>query len=114
LAVEKLITSKLYEPDSGTRIFTIDQTIGMAISGMIADGRCIVDIARQEASNYRQQFNRGIPLKILNDRLSSYFHAYTLYSAVRPFGVSVVLASWTKENGPEMYMIDPSGVTCVS
>jgi 20S proteasome subunit alpha 7 len=80
---------------------------------MIADGRCIVDIARQEASNYRQQFNKGIPLKILNDRLSSYFHAYTLYSAVRPFGVSVVLASWSKENGPEMYMIDPSGVTCV-
>ncbi|XP_055643182.1 proteasome subunit alpha type-3 [Toxorhynchites rutilus septentrionalis] len=112
LAVEKLITSKLYEPDSGTRIFTIDMSIGMAISGMIADGRAIVDIARQEAANYRQQNNRPIPLKQLNDRLSSYFHAYTLYSAVRPFGVSVVLATWTEDNGPEMYMIDPSGVSC--
>lgn len=29
LAVEKLITSKLYEPDCGTRIFTIDTSIGM-------------------------------------------------------------------------------------
>lgn len=114
LAVEKLITSKLYEPESGTRIFTIDSSIGMAISGMIADGRAIVDIARQEAANYRQQYDRPIPLKQLNDRLSSYFHAYTLYSAVRPFGVSVILASWTEETGPEMYMIDPSGVSCVS
>lgn len=112
LAVEKLITSKLYEAESGTRIFTIDTSIGMAISGMIADGRAVVDIARQEASNYRQQYDRPIPLKQLNDRLSSYFHAYTLYSAVRPFGVSVILASWTEETGPEMYMIDPSGVAC--
>lgn len=114
LAVEKLITSKLYEPESGTRIFTIDTSIGMAISGMIADGRAIVDLARQEAANYRQQYDRPIPLRQLNDRLSSYFHAYTLYSAVRPFGVSVILASWTEETGPEMYMIDPSGVACVS
>uniref|UniRef100_U5EZB3 Proteasome subunit alpha type n=1 Tax=Corethrella appendiculata TaxID=1370023 RepID=U5EZB3_9DIPT len=112
LAVEKLISSKLYEPESGTRIFTIDKSIGMAISGMIADGRCIVDIARQEAQNYRQQYNQEIPLKWLNDRLSSYFHAYTLYSAVRPFGVSVILSSWSEKNGPEMYMIDPSGVSC--
>ncbi|XP_058060234.1 proteasome subunit alpha type-3 [Anopheles bellator] len=112
LAVEKLISSKLYEPDCGSRIFTIDTSIGMAISGMIADGRAVVDIARQEASNYRQQNNRAIPLKQLIDRLSSYFHAYTLYSAVRPFGVSVILASWSEEKGPEMYMIDPSGVSC--
>lgn len=73
-----------------------------------------MDIARQEASSYRQQNNRAIPLKQLIDRLASYFHAYTLYSAVRPFGVSVILASWSEENGPEMYMIDPSGVSCVS
>lgn len=29
LAVEKLITSKLYEPESGARIFTIDKSIGL-------------------------------------------------------------------------------------
>lgn len=110
LAVEKLITSKLYEEDSGSRIFNIDRHIGLAFSGLNADGRAIVQIARDEATNYRQQYDRPIPLKQLNDRLSSYLHAYTLYSAVRPFGVSVIIAAWTPENGPEMYMIDPSGL----
>lgn len=110
LAVEKLITSKLYEEDSGSRIFTIDQHIGLAFSGLNADGRAIVQIAREEATNYRQQNDRAIPLKQLNDRLASYLHAYTLYSAVRPFGVSVIIAAWTPEEGPEMYMIDPSGL----
>jgi len=110
LAVEKLITSKLYEEDSGSRIFTIDRHIGLAFSGLNADGRAVVQIAREEASSYRQQYDRPIPLKILNDRLSSYLHAYTLYSAVRPFGVSAIISAWSPENGPEMYMIDPSGL----
>ena len=28
---------------------------------------------------------------------------------VRPFGVSVLAAGYDKENGPELYQIDPSG-----
>lgn len=113
-AVEKLITSKLHESDAGQKIFTIDKGIGLTLSGMMADGRALVDIARQEAANYRQVNDRPIPIKALNDRLSSYIHAYTLFSAVRPFGVSIILSSWTKENGAEIYVIEPSGVSCVS
>lgn len=72
-------------------------------------GAFSVDTARQEAENYRQQFKRPIPLKVLNERLSNFIHAYTLYSAVRPFGVSIVLASYDKHDGAQMYMIEPSG-----
>lgn len=42
-----------------------------------------------------------------------YMHAYTLYSAVRPYGCSVILAGY-EQNEPEMYLIDPSGVSYVS
>jgi 20S proteasome subunit alpha 7 len=38
LAVEKVITSKLHEPDSGRRIFTIENSIGMVISEIICLG----------------------------------------------------------------------------
>lgn len=41
-----------------------------------------------------------------------YMHAYTLYSAVRPYGCSVILGS-CGEDGPLMYTIDPSGVNYV-
>lgn len=47
----------------------------------------------------------------MNDRLSSLFHAYTLYSAVRPYGVCVILTTWTEANGAEMYCVEPSGVS---
>jgi len=39
-----------------------------------------------------------------------YMHAYTLYSSVRPYGCGVILGTWEQKAGPEMYMIDPSGV----
>lgn len=109
LAVEKIVRSSLYEDDAGARIYSIDKHIGMAIAGLLADGRHIVETARKEAVNYKQQFNRPIPLKILNERISSYIHAYTLYSAVRPFGVSIILAAYSPAAGAEMYMIEPSG-----
>lgn len=85
-----------------------------AVSGLIADARQIVEIARREAANYRTQYNVNIPLKYLNDRVSMYMHAYTLYSAVRPYGCSVILSTYDEVDGPQMYMIDPSGVSYVS
>ncbi|KAK6621152.1 Proteasome subunit alpha type-3 [Polyplax serrata] len=111
LAVEKLVTSKLYEPGANKRIFNIDKHIGMAVCGLISDARQLVDRARQVASKWRSEFGSPIPLKALNDRLSMYIHAYTLFSAVRPFGCNVILSSYTPEYGAEMYMIDPSGVS---
>nr|AAB82572.1 20S proteasome alpha7 subunit [Drosophila melanogaster] len=109
LAVEKIITSKLYEPHAGGRIFTIEKNIGMAVAGLVADGNFVADIARQEAANYRQQFEQAIPLKHLCHRVAGYVHAYTLYSAVRPFGLSIILASWDEVEGPQLYKIEPSG-----
>lgn len=109
-AVEKIVTSKLYEPYSNKRTFNIDNHVGMAVCGLISDARQIVEIARQEASSYRSQYGVGVPLKYLNDRLSMYMHAYTLYSALRPYGCSVILSSY-QDGNPEMYVIDPSGVS---
>eukprot|EP00105_Crassostrea_gigas_P025528 XP_011446139.1 PREDICTED: proteasome subunit alpha type-3 [Crassostrea gigas] len=109
--VEKLVTSKLYEAGANKRLFNIDRHIGIATAGLMADSRAVVEIAREEASNYRYNYGLPIPLKNLTDRVSGYVHAHTLYSSVRPFGVSMILGSHTVEEGPQMYLIDPSGVS---
>ena len=51
--------------------------------------------------------------QFLAERICSYHHAYTLYSAVRPFGCSVMIGVYD-EDGPQMYLIDPSGMCHVS
>lgn len=52
-------------------------------------------------------------MKYLADRVAMYKHAYTLYSAVRPFGCSVALGSYDEVDGPQLFMVDPSGVSFV-
>jgi len=109
-AVEKLVTSKLYEVGANRRLFSVDRHVGMAIGGLLADARQIVERARSEASNYRSEYKSDIPLRQLSDKVAMYMHAYTLYSAVRPFGCGVIMGTYEETSGPEMYMIDPSGV----
>jgi 20S proteasome alpha/beta subunit len=36
-------------------------------------------------------------------------HAYTLYAVARPFGCNVIIASFNKEDGFKLNMIEPSG-----
>lgn len=109
LAVEKIISSKLYERGANKRIFNVDTHTGMACAGLLADARAIVNVGRVEAANYREEYGRPIPCKALAERVSSYLHAYTLYSAVRPFGCSVMIGAHD-EDGPQLYLIDPSGM----
>ena len=50
-AVEKIMTSKLYEKGANRRIFNIDTHIGMAAAGLVTDARQLASIARDEVSN---------------------------------------------------------------
>jgi len=43
------------------------------------------------------------------DRLAQYVQAYTLYSSVRPFGISTILGA-VDQDGPALFVVEPSGV----
>ncbi|KAI8052368.1 nucleophile aminohydrolase [Syncephalis plumigaleata] len=90
LAVEKLVQSKLMVPGSNRRILTVDRHSGMAIAGLLADGRHVVKRARDEAENYRDIYRVPIPGKMLTDRIGQYVSMHTLYSSVRPFGSALL------------------------
>lgn len=97
-AAEKLVSTKLHETTANRRIWRVDTNIGMAAAGLIADARKLVEIARKEAVDYRNQYGVTIPVKELTKRVSMYMHAYTLYSAIRPFGVNCLIGEFGSEN----------------
>ncbi|CDI98136.1 Proteasome subunit alpha beta [Echinococcus multilocularis] len=108
-AVENIVLSKLYEPGCVKRTFSIDEHIGMVVAGLQSDTKALVEVARNECTSYRENFGSPIPVKSLCERISMHMHAYTLYSAIRPFGVSILLGSYEKD-GPHLYVIEPSGM----
>jgi len=110
-AVEKIVASKLHEKGANTRIFNVDRHVGMATSGLYPDARQLAETGRNEAANYRADYGSPIPLTYLSERVAMYMHAYTLYSAVRPYGATIMLGSYTEQHGPKLYSIDPSGTS---
>jgi len=81
----------------------------MASAGLLADGRKVSQLARDEGSKIRQMWKEPLTVKALSDRISLGAQAYTLYSSVRPFGVSTIFGGVDK-HGPSLYIVEPSGV----
>jgi 20S proteasome subunit alpha 7 len=109
LGVEKLIPSKMLLEGSNRRIHAVHKHAGMAVAGLAADGRQIVARARSEASQYLSFYGEDIPIKELCDRVAHYVHLCTLYWWLRPFGSATILGGYDRD-GPQLYMIEPSGV----
>ncbi|GER28357.1 proteasome subunit alpha type [Striga asiatica] len=106
LAVEKRITSPLLEPSSVEKIMEIDEHIGCAMSGLIADARTLVEHARVETQNHR--FSYGEPMTVESTTqalcdLALRFGEGDEESMSRPFGVSLLIAGHD-ENGPSLFI----------
>jgi len=136
LAVEKVVSSKLLKPNANKRIATIDRHMGAVYSGLVPDGRHFVSRAREEGAQWRKVYKSPITTSTLASRMGGYLQAYTLYSSVRPFGISAIVGGWDSElelpvdgqvgngpsvgsggkvegnkyGGPGLYMIEPSGM----
>lgn len=106
--MEKIINSKLLVPGKNKRIQTIERHVGVAYSGLLPDGRHLVNRGRDEAHSYANIYKSPITVPLLMDRLGIYVQNYTCYNSVRPFGIASIIGG-VDENGPHLYMIEPSG-----
>ena len=108
LIVDKRITSSLIEPDSIEKIFQIDDHIGCATSGLIADARALVEKTRLDAQINEITYDEIMPIKTLVKRICDFKQAYTQYGGARPFGTTLLIAGVDAE-GPQLFATDPSG-----
>ena len=108
LIVDKRIASKLIEPTSIEKIFQIDEHIGCATSGLVADARVLVDNARVISQVNKVTYAEKIDLETLVKRLCDFKQNYTQYGGVRPFGTALLVAG-VDDTGAHLFETDPSG-----
>jgi len=108
LAVEKRITSKLLEPSSVKKIVKLDQHIGCAMSGLVADARTLVDHARVETQNHWFVYNESMGVESCVQSVCDLALNFGEGDMARPFGVALLVAG-VDEDGPALYHTDPSG-----
>ena len=108
LIVDKRIASRLMEPKSIEKIFRIDEHVGCATSGLVADARILVDQARVIAQISRITYDEKMGVEAMVKRICDFKQNYTQYGGVRPFGTALLVAG-VDEQGEHLFETDPSG-----
>jgi proteasome alpha subunit len=108
LIVDKRVSSRLVEPSSIQKIYNIDEFIGCATSGLVADARILVEEARKDAQSYKLTFGENISVEELVKKVCDFKQNYTQYGGVRPFGTALLVAGMD-DLGAHLFETDPSG-----
>jgi proteasome alpha subunit len=107
-AVEKK-SSELQEIIGSEKIFKIDDHIGVAIAGLTADARVLVDRARVQAQVNLLNYDEKITVKDSTLNICEYLQLFTQNAGVRPFGVSLLVGGIDPDGKPTVILTDPSG-----
>lgn len=108
LLVDKRITSRLIEAESIEKIFQIDDHIGAATSGLVADARALVDRARVEAQINKVSYDEQVGVEVLAKKICDHKQSYTQYGGARPYGTALLIAG-VDDSIPRLFETDPSG-----
>jgi proteasome alpha subunit len=108
LVVDKRPTSILVEPKSIEKIFQIDEHIGAATSGLVADARNLIEKARLESQINKITYNEPIPVEMLAKKICDLKQMYTQHGGVRPFGSALIIGG-VNDIGARLFETDPSG-----
>ncbi len=109
LLVDKHIASRLMEPESIEKIYQVDDHIGAATSGLVADARALIDRARTEAQMHQLTYGEKISMEVLAKRICDHKQTYTQFGGVRPYGTSLLLAGVDLDGVCKVFETDPSG-----
>ena len=107
LAAYKRVSSKLEDPRFLHKLFKIDEHIGVAISGLHADGRRLVDYARVVAQWHKLTYDEPAPVKLVTKQIGDLEQYYTQHAFARPFGVALIIGG--VDTKPEIYSTGASG-----
>ena len=108
LIVDKRTVSRLVEAKSIEKIFQIDDHIGVATSGLVADARALVERARIESQINKITYNEPILVGGLAKKICDMKQMYTQNGGVRPFGSALIIGG-VNGNEARLFETDPSG-----
>ena len=80
--------TRLPYPKLISKVHRIDDSLSVAIVGIPADCKHLIQMMRVDAEQYRSNYGVVIPLSLLADHVSSYLHDFTIASDIRPLAIS--------------------------
>mmetsp|Transcript_7513 Transcript_7513/g.22767 ORF Transcript_7513/g.22767 Transcript_7513/m.22767 type:complete len:279 (-) Transcript_7513:187-1023(-) len=90
------------------KVFKVDDHMGIAISGLTADGRVLCKYMRNECLNHRYIYESAMPVGRLVRQVADKHQVSTQRSWKRPFGVGLLVAGYDSA-GARLFNTCPSG-----
>lgn len=90
------------------KVFKLDDHMGMAITGLVADGRKLARFIRTEANNHRYMQDSSIPVNRIAELLGEKHQRHIQSAAYRPYGVGLLIGGYDRQ-GPHLFQTSPSG-----
>ncbi|QLD88353.1 archaeal proteasome endopeptidase complex subunit alpha [Natronomonas salina] len=109
LGAHRRIRSPLMERDSVEKLHKIDDHVGVASAGHVADARKLIDFARRRAQTERLRYGEAIPVETLTKAVTDHIQEYTQTGGARPFGVALLVGGVDENGEPRLFETDPSG-----
>ncbi|MFC6824896.1 archaeal proteasome endopeptidase complex subunit alpha [Halopelagius fulvigenes] len=112
LAAQRRTSSSLMETESIEKLHKLDEYLGAASAGHVADARQLVDDARTEAQRNRLRYGEPLGVETLTKSLSDDIQESTQIGGTRPFGASLLIGGMNGEGAdaaPRLFQTDPSG-----
>jgi proteasome alpha subunit len=110
LVVDKQTRSPLLEGSSVEKLHKVDDHVGAASAGHVADARQLIDHARQQSQVERVRYDEPIGVRTLTKNVTDHIQQYTQVGGARPFGVALLIAG-VSDGEPKLFETDPSGTS---
>ncbi|MEK6848606.1 MAG: proteasome subunit alpha, partial [Nanoarchaeota archaeon] len=84
LIADKRVTERLVVPKSVEKVFQIDEHIGASVSGILSDGRILIEKAQVMAQQHRMTYSVPISTESLVKEICNLKQLYTQVGGARP------------------------------
>ena len=106
---DKRIFDKLIVSESVEKIFQIDDHIAAAVSGLVSDGRVLIENAQVKSQQHKVTYDLPIDTLSLVKSICDLKQICTQSGGLRPFGVSLMIVG-VDDDGPKLFITEPSGI----
>lgn len=110
LAVECRAAAKLQDPRTAKKIAVLEDGIVLAFSGLQADARVLIEMARVEAQNHWLNMDLPPSIDYMGRYIAQMKQKCTIQGGRRPFGISTLLAGFSNDGTPGLLQTEPHGI----
>jgi proteasome alpha subunit len=101
-------SSTLMEAESIEKLHKLNDHIGTASAGHVADARQLIDLARRQSQGNRLRYGEPVGVETLTKFVTDHIQENTQRGGTRPYGAALLIGG-IDEGRPRLFAADPSG-----